>query len=149
MLTDWEICKSSNLAMDVHSPSRRSYNMSRIRGKDTKPEMIVRSMVHRMGFRYRLHQKNLPGKPDIVLARHCKIIMVHGCFWHMHNCRYGRVTPKTNKKFWKIKREGNVERDRKNIKQLRRLGWKVLVIWECQTRKIDKLTKKLHNFLSS
>lgn len=135
--------------VDVHSKKQRSYNMSQIRSKNTKPEILVRSIVHRMGFRYRLHQSNLPGKPDLVLKRHNKVIFVHGCFWHIHNCRYGRVIPKTNPKFWQIKRKGNVERDRKNIRQLRRSGWKVLVIWECQTRDIEKLTKRLENFLSS
>ena len=135
--------------VDVHTKRQRSYNMSQIRSKNTKPEILVRSLVHRMGFRYRLHQSNLPGKPDLVLTRHHKVIFVHGCFWHIHNCRYGRVTPKTNPKFWQTKRGGNVERDRKNIKQLRKADWKVLIIWECQTRKIDKLTKKLEIFLSS
>ena len=135
--------------VDAHSKKQRSYNMSQIRSKNTKPEILVRSIVHRMGFRYRLHQSNLPGKPDLVLKRHNKVIFVHGCFWHIHNCRYGRVIPKTNPKFWQIKRKGNVERDRKNIRQLRRSGWKVLVIWECQTRDIEKLTKILENFLSS
>ena len=135
--------------MDVHSPSRRSYNMSRIRGKDTKPEMLVRSLVHRMGYRYSLHRKDLPGKPDLVLVKHQKVIFVHGCFWHMHRCRYGSVVPKTNKTFWKIKREGNVDRDKRNLRKLRREGWKVLVIWECQTRNSEKLINKLEKFLVS
>ena len=134
---------------DVHTREQRSFNMSRIRCKDTKPEMVVRSMVHRMGFRYRLHQKNLPGKPDIVLTRHRKIIMVHGCFWHMHNCRYGRVIPKTNVKFWQEKREATVVRDKSNLRQLRKEGWKVLVIWECQTRNPEKVINKIANFLNS
>ncbi len=135
--------------MDVHTKQQRSYNMSRIRGKDTKPEMIVRSMVHRMGFRYRLHQKNLPGKPDIVLTRHRKIIMVHGCFWHMHKCRYGRVIPKTNTKFWQEKRAGTVARDKCNLRQLRKDDWKVLIIWECQTKKPEKMVKRIVDFLES
>ena len=121
--------------------------MSQIRSRNTKPEMIVRSLVHRMGFRYSLHRKDLPGKPDIVLTRHKKIIFVHGCFWHMHKCRYGRVTPKTNAKFWQSKRQGNVDRDKRNLKELRKLGWKILIVWECQTRDIDKLTKRLNRFL--
>ena len=119
---------------DVHSKQQRSFNMSRIRGKDTKPEMIVRSLVHQMGFRFRLHRKDLPGKPDLVLPRHQKIIFVHGCFWHMHRCRYGRVVPKTNAEFWQAKRGGNVQRDRKHLKALRQDGWQTLVIWECWTR---------------
>ena len=135
--------------VDVHSKTQRSYNMSQIKCKNTKPEMIVRSLVHRMGYRYSLHRKDLPGKPDLVLTRHSKIIFVHGCFWHMHNCRYGRVKPKTRAKFWQKNRQGNVERDRKNLRQLRKDGFKVLVIWECQTRNIDTLTKKLSKFLST
>jgi len=101
-----------------------------------------------MGYRYALHSKDLPGHPDMVLTKHKKIIFVHGCFWHMHKCRFGRVIPKTNKKFWKLKREGNVARDKRNLRQLRKTGWKVLVIWECQTRNLDKLIKKLEKFLS-
>ena len=134
---------------DVLSPSQRKYNMSRIRDKDTKPEMVVRSMVHRMGFRYRLHQKNLPGKPDIVLTRHRKIIMVHGCFWHKHNCRYGRVVPKTNTKFWQEKRAATVVRDRRNLRQLRKNGWEVLTIWECQIKKSKALINRIVNFLEN
>ena len=122
---------------DVHTREQRSYNMSRIKGKDTKPELIVRSLVHQMGLRFRLHRKDLPGKPDIVLPRHNKIIFVHGCFWHMHRCRYGRVKPKANAEFWQEKREGNVARDRRNLKALRADGWQVLVIWECWVRDIS------------
>lgn len=135
--------------VDVHTREQRSYNMSRIRGKDTRPEMLVRSIVHRMGYRYALHRKDLPGRPDLVLTRHRKIILVHGCFWHMHRCRYGRVIPKTNKKFWKIKREGNAARDKRNLRQLRKAGWKVLCIWECQTKKQKKLEGILKRFLAS
>lgn len=135
--------------VDVHNKQQRSYNMSQIRCKNTKPEMIVRSLVHRMGYRYSLHRKDLPGKPDLVLVKHQKVIFVHGCFWHMHRCRYGSVVPKTNKKFWKIKREGNVERDKRNLRKLRREGWKVLVIWECQTRSSEKLISKLEKFFVS
>lgn len=134
--------------VDVHTKEQRSYNMSQIRCKNTKPEMLVRSIVHRMGYRYRLHQSNLPGEPDIVLTRHHKVVFIHGCFWHMHKCRYGRVVPKTNKKFWQTKRQGNVERDHRNLRRLRKAGWKVLTVWECQTRKLNKLAKKLELFLS-
>ena len=123
--------------------------MSRIRGKDTRPEMVVRSIVHRMGYRYRLHQNNLPGKPDLVLTRHRRIIMVHGCFWHMHRCRYGKVKPKTNVKFWRQKREDTVARDKRNLRKLRKQGWNVLTIWECQTLNTEKLTQKLEGFLFS
>ena len=132
---------------DVHTKEQRSFNMSRIRNKNTRPEIIVRSLVHSMGYRYSLHRKDLPGHPDMVLTRHHKIIFVHGCFWHMHRCRYGRVVPKTNKKFWKIKREGNVDRDKRNLRKLRKEGWKVLVIWECHTRNTKKLMNNLKKFL--
>lgn len=133
--------------VDVLTKQQRSFNMSQIRDKNTKPEITVRSIVHRMGFRYSLHNKKLPGKPDLVLTRHKKIIFVHGCFWHMHHCRYGKVKPATNKKFWQNKRQGNVTRDRRNLKKLRNLGWKVLVIWECQIKKPEKLINKISNFL--
>ena len=134
---------------DVLTPKQRSYNMSRIRGKDTKPEIIVRRLVHRLGYRFRLHQRKLPGCPDIVLTRHRKVIFVHGCFWHMHKCRYGNVKPATNEKFWQSKREGNVVRDKRNLRRLRKDGWKVLVIWECQTRNSEKLIDRLSKFLNS
>lgn len=133
---------------DVLTKEQRSYNMSRIRAKDTKPEMIVRSMVHRMGYRFRLHRSDLPGKPDLVFPRLRKIIFVHGCYWHVHRCRYGRVTPKTNAKFWQTKREGNRERDRRNIRKLRHMGWDVLVVWECHTRQPRPLARTLASFLS-
>jgi len=135
--------------VDVHSKKQRSYNMSQIKSKNTRPEILVRSLVHRMGYRYSLHRKDLPGKPDLVLVKRKKVIFVHGCFWHMHRCRYGSVVPKTNKKFWKIKREGNVDRDKRNLRKLRKEGWKVLVVWECQTRNSERLIDKLKKFLVS
>jgi len=134
--------------VDVHSKQQRSYNMSQIKCRNTKPEMVVRCLVHRMGYRYSLHRDNLPGKPDLVLVKHKKIIFVHGCFWHMHNCRYGEVKPATNKKFWQTKRQGNKQRDTRNINKLRKQGWKVLVIWECQIKNTARLTQKLQKFLS-
>ena len=122
--------------------------MSRIRGANTKPEMLVRSLVHQMGFRFRLHRRDLPGKPDLVLPRHRKVIFVHGCFWHCHNCRFGRVTPKANADFWREKRSGNAARDRRNLSRLRRDGWKVLVIWECWTRDVEgRVLPRLTAFL--
>lgn len=134
--------------VDVHSREQRSFNMSRIRSKHTKPELIVRSLVHQMGFRFRLHRRDLPGKPDLVLPRHKKVIFVHGCFWHLHRCRYGRVTPQTNAEFWQAKRAGNVARDRRHLQQLRALGWKTLVIWECWTRDPEtKVRPRLEAFL--
>ena len=134
---------------DVLTKRQRSYNMSQIRNKNTKPELIVRSVVHRMGYRYALHRKDLPGRPDMVITKHHKIIFVHGCFWHMHKCRYGKVKPTTNAEFWQTKREGNVARDKINLRKLRKDGWKVLIIWECRTRNIEKLTEILHKFLTS
>lgn len=132
---------------DVLTPKQRSFNMSRIRNRDTRPEMIVRSIVHRMGFRYRLHKKDLPGRPDLVLVRHNKIIDVHGCFFHMHDCPYGRVKPATNAEFWQKKRQSNKERDRRNIKLLRKYGWRILIVWECQTKNLDSLQSTLLDFL--
>jgi DNA mismatch endonuclease (patch repair protein) len=120
--------------VDVHTKTQRSFNMSRIRGKDTKPELVVRSFVHRLGYRFRLHRKDLPGKPDLVFSRHKKIIFVHGCYWHLHSCKYGKVKPATNAEFWQDKRTGNKERDKRNIRELKKLGWEVLVVWECQVR---------------
>jgi len=136
---------------DVLTPSQRRFNMSRIRAKDTKPEMIVRSLVHRTGYRFRLHRSDLPGKPDLVFPGRGKIIFVHGCYWHMHACRYGRVVPKTNAEFWRRKRQGNKDRDRKTCRKLRRMGWEVLVVWECQTKphKIEKLAERIVAFLES
>src|SRR6266542_1437907 len=128
---------------DVLTPEQRKYNMSRIRYKNTGPEMIVRSEVHGMGLRYALHNSDLLGKPDLVLTRHKKIIFVHGCFWHMHTCKYGIVKPRTNAEFWENKRLGNVKRDRKNIRELKKNGWKVLVVWECWTKNLLLLRRKL------
>jgi DNA mismatch endonuclease, patch repair protein len=136
---------------DVLTPEQRRFNMSRIRNRNTKPEMIVRSMVHKMGFRYRLHRKDLAGKPDLVFPSRRKIIFVHGCFFHMHDCQYGKVTPKTNTEFWQNKRLRNVERDKKNIAELKQQDWNILIIWECMTkpRNIDKLSAILKNYLSN
>src|SRR5438067_7398142 len=119
---------------DVHTKEQRSRNMAAIRGRDTKPEMIVRRIVHRLGYRFRLHRRDLPGRPDVVLPRHRSVIFVHGCFWHQHSCRYGRVVPATRAEFWKTKRDENMARDIRNIKALRKMGWRVLVVWECWTR---------------
>jgi DNA mismatch endonuclease, patch repair protein len=134
---------------DVHTPEQRSFNMSRIRSRNTRPEMVVRSLAHRMGYRYRLHRKDLPGKPDLVFPARHKIIFVHGCFFHMHACRYGSVTPNTNKDFWQKKRLSNVERDKRNITALNGLGWKVLTIWECEIKDAESLAALLKNFLDS
>jgi len=134
--------------MDVLTPEERRRNMAAIRGKDTQPEMLLRRLVHSLGYRYRLHVRNLPGCPDIVLPRHRKVILVHGCFWHRHNCRLGRPWPRTRAVFWRNKLEGNKARDVKNRKALRKLGWEVLVVWECQTRRPEWLRGRVSGFLS-
>ena len=127
---------------DVHTPEQRSYNMSRIRGKNTKPEEMVRKYLFSQGFRYRKNDARLPGKPDIVLPKYKTVIFVNGCFWHAHEgCRYF-VWPKNNADFWKKKIESNVERDGKNYQLLKNLGWNVLIIWECELKK-DSFSKTM------
>jgi len=113
--------------------------MAAIRGKDTKPEMLVRRYLHRAGFRYRLHAKDLPGKPDIVLPKYRAVIFVHGCFWHRHEGCKNAVMPKTNEAFWRKKLEGNVQRDRRNEEKLKKQGWRVLTVWECEADNEDRL----------
>jgi len=135
--------------VDVLTKEQRSYCMSRIRKTDTKPELAVRRIVHRLGYRFRLYRKDLPGCPDIVLPRHRKVIFVHGCWWHRHNCRYGRRTPKTRPEYWLPKLQANKERYKRDRRKLQSQGWKVLVIWECQLRDSEKLSRKLVSFLSS
>jgi DNA mismatch endonuclease, patch repair protein len=123
---------------DVHSKKTRSYNMSRIKSKDTKPELLVRQYLFKQGFRYRLHDRKLPGKPDIVLKKYKTAIFVHGCFWHGHEgCRY-YVIPKTRTEWWQNKIEGNRSRDIKNIKALQEAGWKVISIFECELKKVKR-----------
>lgn len=134
---------------DVFSVKKRSEIMRSIHGKDTKPEMIVRKLVFKLGFRYRLHVKKLPGNPDLVFPSKKKIIFVHGCYWHRHNCKKGRSLPSTNVGFWSEKLERNRKRDIKKRRELKRIGWKILVIWECQAHsaKMKWLTKRIVNFL--
>ena len=122
--------------------------MRRIRKTNTKPEMIVRRMVHAMGYRYRLHDKRLPGSPDIVLPRHRKLILVHGCFWHRHDCPDGRKLPRSKPEYWGPKLARNRQRDQASIARLRELGWEVLVVWECETRHAEKLNFTLARFLA-
>lgn len=121
--------------------------MRAVGSKNTKPEIAVRRLAHRLGYRFRLHVKDLPGKPDIVFPRLNKIVLVHGCFWHGHRCRYGRL-PKSRLDFWGPKIEANRTRDKRALKSLRSLGWRVLVIWQCQTKDLEKLEKRLKDFLS-
>lgn len=133
--------------MDNLTKEQRSFCMSRIRAKDSKPELVVRRIIHHLGYRFRLSRRDLPGCPDIVLPRHEKVVFVHGCFWHMHNCRYGDVTPKTNRTYWEKKRKANVARDHYNVRELAQLGWRVLVVWECETKDIRALETRLKRFL--
>lgn len=129
--------------MDKLSAHRRSWNMGRIKGKDTKPEMKLRTVLHRLGYRYRLNQKNLPGKPDLVFAKYRTVIFVHGCFWHQHEqCREGRL-PSSNLEYWKPKLEKNVLRDIRNKAMLESLGWQVITIWECELQHIDTVIQKI------
>jgi DNA mismatch endonuclease (patch repair protein) len=134
--------------MDIWSKEKRSGVMSRILGKNTKPERRVRKILTDLGFRYRLHAKKLPGKPDIILSRYNTAIFVHGCFWHLHKgCRDGTV-PKTRKKYWQTKLLRNRERDIQNMRELKKQGWKVLRLWECEIEKKPEWVKdKLYTFL--
>jgi DNA mismatch endonuclease, patch repair protein len=134
---------------DTVPPHVRSRIMSAIRGKDTKPEMIVRRLVWAMGYRYRLHVKHLPGSPDLVLHGTKKIIFVHGCFWHVHTCTRGKSTPTTQAEFWRSKRENNQARDYKVLDALKKAGWKVLVVWECETKDTQHLATVIKRFLGT
>ena len=132
---------------DNHTSKQRSFNMSQVRGKDTKPEKLVRSLLHKNGYRFRLHVKDLPGRPDIVLPKHRKIIEVRGCFWHMHDCKKGQQTPKTNCEFWENKRNATVKRDAENLRLLESDGWNVLVVWECMCEYVEALESTLIEFM--
>lgn len=122
---------------------QRSRNMTAIRGRDTAPERRVRSLLHQLGYRFRLHRRDLPGSPDIVLPKHHTVVFVHGCFWHRHpGCRY-TTTPRTRAAFWQSKFRQNVERDARQISELRAAGWSVMVVWECELRDIEALTTRL------
>lgn len=133
--------------MDRLSEERRSWNMSRIRGRNTTPERAVRSMLHRMGYRFRLHVRRLPGRPDVVLPKYKTVIFVNGCFWHRHKgCRYA-YTPKSRTEFWLRKFAENVARDRRATQQIRSAGWRVLVVWECELRDTQKLSQRLDHEL--
>ena len=136
---------------DNLSVADRRRTMSSIRSTNTKPELIVRSLVHRMGHRFRLHDATLPGKPDLVLKRHRTVIFVHGCFWHMHTCRRGRVTPKTSADYWEKKRRRNAARDAALSEALEAMEWRVIVVWECETRDGEgmrrRMSSALHNSL--
>jgi DNA mismatch endonuclease (patch repair protein) len=135
--------------MDKISKEKRSKNMSKIRSKNTKPELLVRSIIHQMGYRFRLHVPDLPGKPDIVLPRHRKIIFVHGCFWHQHkNCKIAHK-PKSRISYWQPKLNANKKRHRKHMRTLKSLGWNCIVVWECETKNLNKMKAKLQEFLGN
>lgn len=125
----------------------RSANMRAIRSTGMKPELAVRKLVHGMGYRYRLHRSDLPGKPDLVFSSRQKIIFVHGCFWHSHSCKLSH-TPKSNASYWNPKLHRNKERDAENLVVLKDLGWSVLIVWECETREVSVLKTRLRKFLN-
>jgi len=128
------------------SPEERSRMMRAIKGRDTGPELVVRSIAHRMGYRFRLYRKDLPGTPDLVFVSRRKVIFIHGCFWHAHGCKLTRV-PTSNRKYWVPKLQRNRTRDEKNLAALTMEGWRYLVIWECEIRASENLQRRLKNFL--
>lgn len=132
--------------MDTRSTEQRRRIMQAVKSKNTGPEMKVRRLLHAMGYRFRLHRKDLPGKPDIVLPKHRKAIFVHGCFWHSHGCPKGQP-PKSRFDYWLPKLERNAMRDREKIEQLEKLGWRVLVVWQCEIKDTDVLAKRLSTFV--
>ena len=135
--------------VDTLSPAARSALMSRIRNKDSKPEMAVRKLLHGIGYRYRLHRSDLPGTPDLVFPGRSSVIFVHGCFWHLHDgCKHARM-PKSRLAYWVPKLEGNRRRDRRNARALRARGWRVMVIWECQVADLDRIERRARRFLGA
>jgi DNA mismatch endonuclease (patch repair protein) len=135
--------------VDHLTVERRSWNMSRIRGKDTQAEILVRSLLHRAGYRFRKNVSTLPGKPDIVLPKYKTVIFVHGCFWHRHKGCKGCTSPKSNMAFWIKKFERNTANDKKHVSELRKLGWKVVTVWECQLKNPDRISRKIESLLQS
>lgn len=133
---------------DNLTPEKRSWNMRRIRAKNTSPELIVRSLIHNMGYRFRLYKKDLPGKPDIVLPKYKVVIFVHGCFWHRHKGCPRCTTPKSNVSYWNKKFNRNIERDREARKELKRSGWKTVIIWECETKNKKTVLRKINSVLT-
>ncbi|MBU0680140.1 MAG: DNA mismatch endonuclease Vsr [Proteobacteria bacterium] len=133
--------------MDKVTPEVRSKIMRKVHSKDTTPEKIVRSLAHRLGYRFRLHQKELPGKPDLTFPRMKKVVFVHGCFWHGHSCKAGQNRPKSNTEYWEKKLTRTQTRDSNNLKDLRGLEWQTIIIWECETKNIKLLTEKIKQFL--
>lgn len=138
-----ENIETSRKMADHLTKDRRSWNMSRIRSKDTKPETVVRFLLHKMGYRFRLYRKDLPGNPDIVLPKYRTAIFVHGCFWHRHKGCKRCTTPSVNQKYWLSKFAYNIARDKENRRKLKQEGWKCIVVWECETKKPELLSKRL------
>lgn len=134
---------------DVLTKAQRSLCMSQIQGKHTRPELMVRQCVHSLGYRYRIHDRNLPGSPDLVFSSRRKVIFVHGCFWHRHRCKLGKPIPNTRRGFWMTKLLRNKQRDKIVRQRLRRESWDVLVVWECHTRNTKKMAETLKRFLDS
>lgn len=128
-------------------PLSRSETMARVKSCDTAPERLVRSIVHKLGYRFRLHRRDLPGKPDLTLSRLQGVIFVHGCFWHQHSCKRGNRVPTNNRDYWIRKLKGNIARDAEVIRKLKRQGWRVLFIWECETQNPTRLRIKLKQYL--
>lgn len=133
--------------MDVHNKEQRRRNMAAIKGKGTNPERLVAALLGELGIDAEEHPNDLPGKPDFVLRGRRIAIFVHGCFWHQHSCKYGRVSPSTNPEFWKKKISSNVTRDRRNYRNLRAQGWSVVTIWECRLRDLDRVKRRLQALL--
>jgi len=134
--------------MDLLTKKQRSELMSRIRGCNSAPEVRARQILHRLGYRFRLHRKDLPGTPDIVFPSKKRVLFVHGCFWHRHKKCRDATTPKTRNGFWRKKFAENIARDRRNVNSLRKLGWRLLIVWECDLRDEEKLIRKLIEFLN-
>ncbi|MBP6582399.1 MAG: DNA mismatch endonuclease Vsr [Chromatiaceae bacterium] len=132
--------------IDRVSEEKRSYIMSSVGSKDTGPELEVRKILHKLGYRYRLHNRELPGSPDIVFQQRKKAIFIHGCFWHGHSCKYGRL-PKSNKEYWGPKIKVNRERDERNLRKLEEVGWAAMVIWQCELREIEDVKTRLFSFI--
>ena len=137
--------------MDIYDTKKRSEVMRAVKGTDTRPEWVVRKLVHRLGYRYRLHYSKLPGHPDLAFPSRKKVILVHGCFWHRHTCKQGASLPKTHRQQWKKKFQDNVKRDSSNELLLNQLGWSILRVWECETKSSlsNHLQHTIHTFLDS
>lgn len=135
--------------MDTLTPAERSARMARVRGKDTRPELLVRRLAHRLGYRFRKHRTDLPGQPDMAFVLAHKAVFVHGCFWHRHDCPSGRRLPKSRLEFWLPKLEKNRARDKQKLAELRAAGWEPLIIWECETRDLALLAERLKTFLNA